>query len=105
MKLDEFISETLNQIIDGVTIAQEHAKEKGALVAPRNRNLPIQNGLEMQMVEFDVAITVSDSTAGKGGAGIIVAGLTLGGQVSGEISNQTLSHIKFSVSVWLPPQP
>lgn len=34
MKLDQFVSETLKQIIDGVCTAQKYAEQKGAFINP-----------------------------------------------------------------------
>ncbi|MFZ3079680.1 MAG: hypothetical protein WA109_08340 [Bellilinea sp.] len=93
MELKEFVSETLTQIIDGVKIAQTQASETNAVIA--------RDG-DYVKVEFDVAITTTDVTEGKVGAGIFVASINLGGQARGEISNQTLSHIMFSIPLYLP---
>ncbi|MFA5838077.1 MAG: hypothetical protein WC837_14125 [Bellilinea sp.] len=104
MELKEFIAETLIQIIDGVSTAQIHAQNNSSMVAPSGKINGFEFYWDKYLVEFDVAITTTDSTEGKVGTGIFVAGFTFGGQAKGEISNQTFSHIKFSIPIFLPPQ-
>jgi hypothetical protein len=111
MKLDEFITQTINQIIDGVAKSQEHAKEANAYV-----NAPIiidanrvydyyQNSLpQPQIIEFDIAITTTESKGLKGGAGIFVASFGVGYQGEKSLSGMEVSRIKFSIPVVLPSQ-
>lgn len=54
------------------------------------------------MVDFDVAVTTVESEQSKGGAGIFVAGLGLGGQIRSDAQNTVVSRIKFSVPIALP---
>ncbi|MFZ3080730.1 MAG: hypothetical protein WA109_13700 [Bellilinea sp.] len=104
MELKEFVAESIIQLIEGVKLAQVHAEDNNALVAPRGNQKEINFGWKPQNIEFDVAVTTTDTAEGTGGAGIFVAALTLGGKVKGEISNQTLSHIKFTIPIYLQPQ-
>ena len=106
MELKEFVNQALVQIIQGVIEAQKFAHENGALVAPGmdTKISDIYFGLHEHKVEFDVAISTSDSIEGKVGAGLFVAGVTLGGQGTAEQANQTISHIKFSVPLYYPSQ-
>lgn len=102
MELKEFVSETLTQIIEGVNAAQEKAKDTKAIIAPDTINFGnMRYRREVDYIDFDVAITTTDTTEGKTGAGIFIAPISIGGQVRGEISNQTLSHIKFRVPILL----
>lgn len=93
MELKEFVSQTLLQIVEGVKIAQ--ATDTGT-------NVEIAQRGDFGSIEFDVAITTTDSVEGKGGAGIFVAGISLGAQAKGEVTNQTYSHIKFNIPLVLP---
>jgi len=112
MELRQFISDALTQLVDGVIDAQVNAKGKGALIAPGQETVilfPRDNSeprfsRERQVVEFDVAITVFESAGGKVGVGVFGGGVSLGAQAKGETSNQTLSHLKFSVPIYLPQQ-
>jgi hypothetical protein len=76
VELKEFVTETLSQIIDGVKEAQKRAHEQGASVNPHlmtDANLASKQGLlwasesVAQLVQFDVALTVKEGTASKGG--------------------------------------
>jgi len=96
MELKEFVSETLLQIIEGVKIAQSTNTGTNVQIAP---------GGNYGKIEFDVAITTTDTTEAKAGVGIFVAGVSLGAQAKGGISNQTLSHIKFDIPLILPYLP
>lgn len=107
MELKQFISETLIQIIEGVADVQELARRKGALVSP-DVNSPDSGSILInprgQLIEFDVAITTSENIEGIVKAGVFVGGFGLGSQGKGESQSQTLSHIKFSIPLYLPPQ-
>jgi len=113
MELNEFVSQAITQIIDGVKEAQEHANVKGALVAPGlSTKVALKSGYVYDInfswvehnIDFDVAITTSEGMEGRVGAGIFVAGITLGGSGKGEMYNQTISRLKFSVPIYLPYQ-
>lgn len=118
MKLDEFIEISLVQIIEGVKKAQKATKEpnrsgseanhinpdimysadsapKGKYYASVDRNL-------VHFVDFDVAVTTDTSSKVKGGAGIQVVGIGLGGGVQETNQNSVVSRIKFQVPISLP---
>ena len=111
MKLDEFISESLQQLIAGVTVAQEKAKIAGGIINPRgvgdysgSRTQPIlmYRGIMVQNVEFDIAVSVSDKRGGEAGAGIFVGPVSIGGKGSKESENQSTNRLRFTVPVTLP---
>jgi hypothetical protein len=114
MKLQEFVSETLREIIAGVKEAQTFAAANGSQINPRewgeatNRKLhargPHNEAVPIREVDFDVAVTSTDTTEQEAGAGIFVAAFALGAKERADISNSSVSRIKFSVSVVLPQQ-
>jgi hypothetical protein len=116
VELQEFIGETLKQVINGVTTAQEHAKQKGAKINPSNLSIPsFQNSQDIvfidtdtnvvaRTIEFDVAITVSESESSKAGVGIFVGEIGIGAQGKSSGSNNTVSRIKFSLPILFPHQ-
>ena len=66
MQLDEFVKSTLRQIIHGVRDAQNELGADGAAVNPGVRTGPSSRivhstGTILQDVEFDIAVTVSES--------------------------------------------
>lgn len=116
MDLQTFLSESLQQIIAGIHSAQEKIKQgqSGAKVNPRGttavatdsqgRKQPcdIDTKLPIHQVEFDIAVTASESTEGKAGGGLLIAGLGIGGQKTATTENLSVSRIKFTVPVVWP---
>ncbi len=113
MELKKFVSTALIELIDGVVEAQKHAESNRALITPGwdtkvtrlSGNVEDHDFLwEPHMVEFDIAVTTGDVTGGTAEAGLFVGAFSIGSQVKGETTNQTLSRIKFSIPVYFPSQ-
>jgi hypothetical protein len=111
MNLKEFVADTLKQIIDGVTEAQEYGRQKDARVNPLHLPVRDQNGGVHSVifradvahpVEFDVAVTAAEERQAKGGVGVIIAGWTLGASGQSKAGNEHVSRIKFTIPVVLP---
>ena len=113
MELRDFVSNTLTQLIDGISSAQEYAKGKGAVVNPdegfesdfNKLSRLLRNGHRLvHIIEFDIALTVIEDKQLQGGIGIIVPELSIGYQ--GKIDNQksAVSRVQFSIPVVLPSQ-
>ena len=121
MDLENFISESLKQIIAGVRSAQEHADQhpSGAAINPRGitaiqkdsegRRHPhdMITKLPIHQVEFDIAVTVTQSSHGKADGGLRIAalGIGIGGEKGSKDENSSVSRLKFTVPVvWPDPQ-
>jgi hypothetical protein len=113
IELKDFVAESLNQIIDGVKLAQENAKEVGAKIS--SQRIKYYKGGEglmwheatghpAHLFEYDVAVITSEADKVKGGIGVFVAGIGLGTQAKIEDVNSTVSRIKFSIPVIFPIQ-
>jgi hypothetical protein len=101
MELQDFIDETLKQIISGVRSAQESAIELGAKINPRGGSV-----VEMRSVHFDIAVNTSEGAVTKGGIGVVVGPVgSVGSQDQSDVASSSMSRIKFSVPVKLPVQP
>jgi hypothetical protein len=110
MNLRDFVAGTLREILDGVTDAQAgghrelinpHAHYL-ADDAPKTHFVTRHQSL-VQMVEFDVAITVESTTEKSGGAGVkIFSVVEVGGGGSDAERSSNVSRIKFSVPVTFP---
>jgi hypothetical protein len=88
----DFISETLKQIIDGLSQAQQYASGKGAEINPRHINWsdnkkafyinPSQSGPDLAPmltpIDFDVLLAVREDDTQEGGIGIFAAALGIG---------------------------
>jgi hypothetical protein len=98
MKLQDFVAETLKELIDGVKTAQSHAISNGARVNPHGLHFKENQ----QHVEFDVAVTTTEGTQTKGGIGVFVGPVGLGSQGQSDNTNSSVSRIRFSIKVVLP---
>ena len=113
MKLEEFVSETLKQVLSGILTAQEHAAENGGLICPLH--LPMRDKAgelysvtfrtdREQMIEFDVAITTTDGAKTGGGIGIFVGPVGVGAKGESTKGLEHVSRVRFSVPIVFPNQ-
>lgn len=90
MELKEFVKSILKDVTEAVE------ESRGTLA----RDMYLDSSKDQRTVEFDIAVTVEDSTSGSGKAGIRVFKLIEGGgEVSSEQKNSSVSRIKFGVHV------
>jgi len=113
MKLQEFVSETLKEIIAGVKESQKYAESEGAWISPHMfahgdktsiRYIAEKGGANIEQIEFDVAVTSTEGSATEAGAGIFVAAIGLGAKGKSDTSSSSISRIKFSIPLGLPMQ-
>jgi hypothetical protein len=119
MDLETFISQSLKEIIAGIRSAQQYVAQSGtgAAINPRGITALQKDSegmkqphdmitkLPVHQVEFDVAVTVAQSSQGKAGAGLLVAGLGIGGQKASTAESSSVSRVKFTVPlIWPDPQ-
>jgi hypothetical protein len=118
MKLQEFMSQTLKEIMGGIQEAQKHAESIGAKVNPalqpyqtesQKKALFVNWGADrgcgpVEQIEFDVAVSSTDTTEMQTVAGVFVAALGLGAKGTSDASNCSVSRIKFSVPIAFPLQ-
>jgi hypothetical protein len=110
MELQAFVQESLKQIIAGIADASKEAKGHGASINPRQSSwhdnqcfyFDRRTGSALTTVEFDIAVTASDSAKTKGGIAVAVASVVLGSQAESSKANQQVSRIRFSIPVVLP---
>jgi hypothetical protein len=90
MELKEFVKSILKDVTEAVE------ESRGTLA----RDMYLDSNNNQRTVEFDIAVTVEDSTTGTGKAGIRVFQLIEGGgEVSKEAKNSSVSRIQFGVHV------
>jgi hypothetical protein len=115
INLQEFVTESLVQIVEGVKTAQVRVSETGAKINPDNyyfdgtryRFHPSgysENEEFGQLVDFDVAVTAVDKGDLKGGIGVVGGVINLGYKAEKGLETSSVSRIKFSVPVFLPQQ-
>jgi len=109
MDIKDFIETSLTQIVEGVNSANTKLKETGAIISSKNvralregTTLNSITGDLVNLIEFDVAVTVNEIDTANGGVGIKIAGINIGGKLQNESANQTISRIKFSLPLTLP---
>jgi len=84
MELKDFVKNALVEIIDGVKEAQSSTQESGGSVNPPGRGEHVSltfGGTDIQNVEFDVAVTITEGSENSGGVagGIAVIGIGVKG--------------------------
>jgi hypothetical protein len=122
MELQQFVAETLNRILKGVSDVQGNNLRNGIKVNPvlthytnpkhpeyigDKQKLPAdivvsRDGNVVVMVDFDVAITVTEGTGTSGGIGVSVGAVGLGAQGQSTKANTSESRVKFRVPIVLP---
>jgi hypothetical protein len=109
MDIKTFVETSLTQIVEGVNNANTALSDQGAYVSSKNVR-PLREGTTynsstgdlVNLIEFDIAVTVNEKDASEGGASIKVAGINIGGGLQKENTNQTVSRIKFNVPLTFP---
>lgn len=110
MKLDDFVSETLKQIIKGVVAAQEYGNTQNAKVNPitarfhgntEGQTFCQETGVPLQKVEFNVAVTVTEEQT-SANDGESVGSISVSSSSSSSSQNSSVSRIQFEVPVLLP---
>lgn len=112
MELKDFITQTLTNIIEGVKNGQKIADTHEAKINPKDlyplnytsgsTYADIEKERFAQFVDFDIAVTTSEETMGKGGVGIFIGSMGIGGQAKLETTNSLVNRIRFSVPIFLP---
>jgi hypothetical protein len=111
MNLKDFIAESLKEIIDGVIEAQKHYSANEGVINPADvfypgdTKVPVdrKTNVAPQLINFDVAVTATEGTETKGGIGVFVGAIGVGSQGKSESASSSVSRIKFSVPIILPP--
>lgn len=122
--LKEFIAESLWAIYEAVADLQRKAVHEtprnkaqgswermptfapklGSEAGPVHSHIVSRGGDSISIVEFDVAVEIGSSSSGAGGAGIMVAGIGIGGKKSSADRAQSVSRIRFAIPVLWPSQ-
>jgi hypothetical protein len=117
MQLSDFISETLVQITNGIETANKQLAGSTARVNPAH-TLPHDEKYStafygtiqsqnppypvVHLIRFDVAVYASEGAEKKGGIGLMVGAIGIGGQAKSEAAASTTSRIQFGIPMLLP---
>jgi len=111
MKLDQFISQALIDIANGIKKAQKEYENIGGQVNPRGLNyihpdiLAVQHKETSrigQIIEFDLTVTGGGKIEGSAKAGIEVMDIGLSGKVQGTSETGHLNKLRFKIPVIFP---
>ena len=107
MNLEEFIKESISNIVRGVECSQKELENTNAVINPSTINekgfIDSRGRRKVVDVQFDVAVTVENIDEGKNGFKIAVADiLSLGANSQEKTANQVISRIAFEIPVLLP---
>ena len=112
MDLKTFVTEALTQIAAGIKDAQSQQEELGATFSPKHyssgdkyfeETVHRATDDELEIVEFEVALTVTDAKSGQAGGGLAVLNLaTIGGKGKISHKDEAVSRIKFDIFVRWP---
>lgn len=122
MELQQFVTESLNQILKGISQAQSANTYNGIEINPSLRHyidrgrddwvgddhklpndvLLTPTGEIVVMVHFDIAVTVMEGTGTKGGIGVFAGAVGLGTQGQSDKSSTSATKLQFKVPVVLP---
>ena len=106
IKLEDFISETIQGFVNGVEDAREKIKERGATIVvdlvsgdiPKNQ-LRDRGGFLVQNIEFDIALTVEKGSTKEGIVGVMAGIFGAGAKGTNTMENQSLHRIKFAIPI------
>ena len=115
IELKDFVAETLKQIVEGIILSQDFAKDKNAEIVPDGIYNVTSDSVKgtgilglgegyVNIVDFDIAVTASESAQTKSGIGVFITVIGSGVQGQNDASSSTLSRIKFVVPVLFPRQ-
>lgn len=112
MNLQDFVSQALTEIAEGVKDAQKKVSDINqrpshiytqSQIGGSNLILGLdKDGNPIHMIDFDVAVTSSEGTETKGGIAVVSGLISLGSQGKSQETTQSVSRIKFKVPVCLP---
>jgi len=104
MELKDFITATLIEIQSGVSAAIKHTQKNNipGAINPSWGGTDDINASLIEKVQFDIAVTVSDKSAGSVEGGIKVVGIKIGGDKTASSEVNNVSRIQFSIPI-IPP--
>ena len=108
MELSQFVQNTIQQIIEGVSKSQEFAKDNGATINPsglrfkRDGQLNYHETPMQQDIVFDVGLTSTSVDGSTEGIGVFLGGISLGKKNEAGLESTAITKIKFTVPIILP---
>jgi hypothetical protein len=88
MKLGEFITEAISEIIEGINNSNTSNRKVGLYSPGKN---------DQRHIEFDIAVTLTKSSSGS--INLLVPFVTVGGKASDEKIMATTNRVKFGIRI------
>jgi len=108
MELKDFIRQTLEQIVDGVSAAKESVEQKNGIINPTAMSYTLDgkyNNIPHPLpsnVEFDVGLTATSNSGTKEGIGVFLGSINLGKSNENGTATVAVTRVKFIVPLILP---
>lgn len=108
MELKDFVSETIKNIVAGVSEAQKSTNEYGAVVNPSGLNYH-KDGQQNhsthalpQEILFNVGLTSTNKGGSSEGIGVFLGGVTLGKKNDSGTEDVAVTSVQFTVPIVFP---
>jgi len=108
MELKDFVKATLEQIVEGVSMAKETIDSHGGTINPTNVRFNRDgafNSYNHAMPQdgvFDVGLTSTDKTGSSEGIGVFLGSISLGKKNDIGAEHVAVTKVKFTVPLVLP---
>jgi hypothetical protein len=110
MRLNEFIKETLTQIVNGVFNSQSEIINSGAVINPSEvhggyaQNKTSYNGLNMVVsnIDFQVELIEENEDGNNVGIGVGFGAFRAGGDIKSNSKSSSVTNVRFSIPMALP---
>jgi len=109
MELKDFVKETLEQIVEGASLAQDVIIARGGNVNPSSMRFQkdgVMNNYDHaipQDVVFDVGLTSTDKSGSSEGIGVFLGSISLGKRNDSADEQVAMTKVKFTIPLVLPP--
>lgn len=108
LSVQDFVSDTIVQIVKGIASAQEQCSGMNAFISPpsisnadTHRKSPF-DGAAIAEIEFDIAVTAATDSGVKGGIAVLGGLISAGSKTETSDTQSTTSRLRFSVPVRWP---
>lgn len=107
MDIQEFVTDSIRQIINATSDLNAEFNNKGVKIAAGIRTKSINHSTlytnETINIDFNISVTVDESLKKKGGAGLkVVSFLSASGELDSVQASQTANTIHFEIPVMMP---
>jgi len=108
MELKDFVRETIQNIVAGVSEAQSATKEYGAVVNPSGLNYQkdgqhnVSTHALPQEILFNVGLTSTSKDGSSESIGVFLGGVTLGKKNDSRTEDVAVTSVHFTVPIVLP---